>query len=43
MKYMEEELTIEEIKTCIRKATVAGKMVPVVCGTSSQQGRSENT
>jgi elongation factor G len=35
MKYMEgEELTIEEIKTCIRKATVAGKMVPVVCGTS---------
>ncbi|MBQ8209256.1 MAG: elongation factor G [Clostridia bacterium] len=29
-----EELTIEEIKTCIRKATIANDMVPVVCGTS---------
>ncbi len=29
-----EELTIEEIKTCIRKATIANEMVPVVCGTS---------
>ncbi len=29
-----EELTIEEIKTCIRKATIANNMVPVVCGTS---------
>ncbi|MBE6839490.1 MAG: elongation factor G [Ruminococcus sp.] len=28
------ELTIEEIKGCIRKATIANKMVPVVCGTS---------
>ncbi len=29
-----EELTQEEIKTCIRKATIANEMVPVVCGTS---------
>ena len=29
-----EELTMEEIKSCIRKATIANKMVPVVCGTS---------
>ena len=29
-----EELTIEEIKECIRKATIANTMVPVVCGTS---------
>ena len=29
-----EEFTIEEIKTAIRKATIAGEMVPVVCGTS---------
>ena len=29
-----EELTIEEIKTCIRKSTIANAMVPVVCGTS---------
>ena len=29
-----EELTIEEVKTCIRKATIANEMVPVVCGTS---------
>ena len=29
-----EELTIEEIKGCIRKATIANEMVPVVCGTS---------
>ncbi len=28
------ELTVEEIKGCIRKATIANKMVPVVCGTS---------
>ena len=34
-KYFEEgELSIEEIKTCIRKATIANAMVPVVCGTS---------
>ena len=29
-----EELTEEEIKSAIRKATIAGEMVPVVCGTS---------
>ena len=29
-----EELTIDEIKPCIRKATIANAMVPVVCGTS---------
>lgn len=29
-----EELTIEEIKTCIRKSTLANTMVPVCCGTS---------
>ena len=29
-----EELTVEEIKGCIRKATIANTMVPVVCGTS---------
>ena len=29
-----EELTIDEIKTCIRKSTIANKMVPVCCGTS---------
>ncbi len=34
-KYFEgEELTIDEIKSCIRKATIANEMVPVVCGTS---------
>ena len=34
-KYLEgEELTIEELKSGIRAATCAGKMVPVVCGTS---------
>lgn len=29
-----EALTIEEIKKCIRKATIANEMVPVTCGTS---------
>ncbi len=29
-----EELTIDEIKACIRKATIANQMVPVLCGTS---------
>ncbi|MEY8575642.1 elongation factor G [Oscillospiraceae bacterium 21-37] len=34
-KYLaEEEITIEEIKTCIRNSTIANHMVPVVCGTS---------
>ncbi|MDN5361330.1 elongation factor G [Moorella sp. Hama-1] len=35
LKYLEgEELTPEEIKTGIRKATIAVKMVPVLCGSS---------
>ncbi len=35
MKYLDgEELTIDEVKTCIRKATIANEMVPVCCGTS---------
>ncbi len=29
-----EEISIDEIKKCIRKATIDNKMVPVVCGTS---------
>ncbi len=29
-----EALTIDEIKSCIRKATLANHMVPVTCGTS---------
>ena len=29
-----EELTIDEIKAAIRKATIANEMVPVTCGTS---------
>ena len=29
-----EELTIDEVKSCIRKSTLANKMVPVTCGTS---------
>ena len=29
-----EELTIEEIKSCIRKSTLKNEMVPVTCGTS---------
>jgi elongation factor G len=34
-KYLSgEQLTIEEIKKCIRIATIANKMIPVVCGTS---------
>ncbi|MGN0632286.1 MAG: elongation factor G [Oscillospiraceae bacterium] len=34
-KYMEgEELTIEEMKMCIRKGTIANTIVPVCCGTS---------
>ncbi len=35
MKYLEgEELTVDEIKATIRKATIANEMVPVLCGTS---------
>ncbi len=34
-KFMADEpLTEEEIKTCIRKSTIANTMVPVCCGTS---------
>ncbi len=34
-KYCEgEELSIEELKSALRKATLANKIVPVVCGTS---------
>ena len=34
-KYLEgEELTVEEIKKCIRKGCIENKIVPVVCGTS---------
>ncbi len=34
-KYLEgEEITIEEMKKCIRKATINNTMVPVTCGTS---------
>ena len=29
-----EELTDDEIRRAIRKATIAGKMVPVLCGAS---------
>ena len=31
---MDEEFTIEEVKTAIRKATIDNTMVPVLCGTS---------
>ncbi len=35
MKYLDgEELTEKEIKDAIRKTTIAGKMVPVCCGSS---------
>ena len=35
MKYLDgEELTVEEIKYGIRKATIDNKMTPVLCGTS---------
>ena len=35
MKYLEgEELSIEEIKACLRKGTIANEIVPVVCGSS---------
>ncbi|MEG2813966.1 MAG: elongation factor G, partial [Oscillospiraceae bacterium] len=35
MKYLDgEELTIEDIKKCIRKGTLNNTFIPVVCGTS---------
>ncbi len=34
-KFLEgEEISVDEIKACIRKATIANDMVPVTCGTS---------
>ncbi|MCL2638433.1 MAG: elongation factor G [Oscillospiraceae bacterium] len=34
-KFLEgEEITVDEIKNCIRKACIANAVVPVVCGTS---------
>ena len=34
-KYLEgEELTVDELKDALRKATIANEIVPVVCGTS---------
>ena len=35
MKFLEgEELTVDEIKTVIRKETIAGRMVPMLCGSA---------
>lgn len=35
MKYLEgEELTVEEIKTAIRKGTIANDLYPVLCGSA---------
>ena len=35
MKFLEgEELTVKEIKTAIRKETIAGNMVPMLCGSA---------
>ena len=35
MKFLEgEELTVEEIKTAIRRMTIANEMVPVLCGSA---------
>ncbi|MEI3503570.1 MAG: elongation factor G [Anaerovoracaceae bacterium] len=35
MKFLEgEEITIDEIKKVIRKATIAGEMIPVTCGSA---------
>jgi len=34
-KYLEgEEITVDEIKACLRKGTIANTLIPVVCGTS---------
>ena len=32
--FNDEEITIDEVKACIRKSTIANTMVPVTCGTS---------
>ncbi|MDO4486181.1 MAG: elongation factor G [Bacillota bacterium] len=35
MKFLEgEEITMKEMKTVIRKATIAGEMIPVTCGSA---------
>nr|WP_279325803.1 elongation factor G [Clostridium thermobutyricum] len=35
MKYLDgEELTVEELKSALRKATIANEIVPVICGSS---------
>lgn len=35
MKYLEgEEITVDELKTALRKATIDNKLVPVLCGTA---------
>ena len=35
MKYLEgEEISVDELKAALRKATIANEIVPVVCGTS---------
>ena len=40
MKYLEgEELTKEEIKAALRKATIANEIVPVACGSSYKNKR----
>ncbi len=31
---MDEEITVEELKVALRKATIANEIVPVICGTS---------
>ncbi len=31
---MDEEITVDELKAALRKATIANQLVPVVCGTS---------
>ncbi len=39
-KYFEgEELTEEEIRTGLRKGTIAGTIVPVLCGSAFQKQR----
>jgi len=32
--FNEEEITIDELKTALRKATIANQIIPMVCGTS---------
>ncbi len=35
MKYLEgEEITVEEMKTVLRKATISNEIIPVICGSS---------